>query len=221
MARDFNGTTQYGHQDTSPLTAYPATMACWINADVVNAVQVFFQGVGVSGSDQTLALYIDASAHLNAFANDGSGSSATGTAAVSASTWTHACGVFASATSRSVYTNGADKQSNTTSRNFPASSNRIAVGAQYAAAGVPTNPFNGRVAEAGLWSVALDDAEVAALAKGFSPMLIRPTALVGYWMLLGNLSPEQDSWRSKLDFTLVNSPAKADHLRIYYPNGVF
>jgi len=41
--------------------------------------------------------------------------------------------------------------------------------------------FDGLVAEVAVWNVVLDDSEIAALAQGVSPLLIRSTALVEYW----------------------------------------
>jgi hypothetical protein len=217
MARDFNGSTMYANQNSSPITAYPLTVACWMHLDRVNTVQVLVQPVGKNASDQGQLMYLDAAAKVNAFSNDGSGSAATGTVAVSLTTWTHAAAVFASATDRRVYTNGADKQTNATSRAMVVSPDRMAIAAQFAAAGI-SNFTDGRFAEVGIWNVTLDDAEIAALAKGFCPKLIRPQSLIAYWPLAGNASPEPDGWRSKLDMTLNAAPSKADHPRIYYPD---
>jgi hypothetical protein len=43
--------------------------------------------------------------------------------------------------------------------------------------------FDGKVAEVAAWSAYLTDDEMTALAKGFSPALIRPQSLAGYWPL--------------------------------------
>ena len=41
--------------------------------------------------------------------------------------------------------------------------------------------FDGEIAEVGVWKAQLDDAEVAALAAGVSPLLIRPESLWLYY----------------------------------------
>lgn len=43
--------------------------------------------------------------------------------------------------------------------------------------------FDGIIADAGLWNVALSDEEVRLLACGASPLLIRPQNLVAFWPL--------------------------------------
>lgn len=78
--------------------------------------------------------------------------------------------------------------------------------------------YDGAIAEVGMWNVALTDDEVAALANGYSPLLIRPTSLVQYWPLFGNDSPELDRFKNSNNLTLVNAPTKADHPRIFYPS---
>jgi len=45
------------------------------------------------------------------------------------------------------------------------------------------NYFDGRIAEVTVWSVALTDAEIAALGKGAHPYTVRPANIVGYWPL--------------------------------------
>lgn len=43
--------------------------------------------------------------------------------------------------------------------------------------------MEGDISEVGYWNVALTDADVAVLAKGVSPLLVRPEGLVAYWSL--------------------------------------
>lgn len=80
------------------------------------------------------------------------------------------------------------------------------------------NGFNadGPIAEIGIWDVVLTASEIAALGKGFSPALIRPQSLQGYWPLIGNGSPEPDIKKGN-GATVVGSPTKARHPRIIVP----
>lgn len=71
--------------------------------------------------------------------------------------------------------------------------------------------FDGAGAEAAIWSVALTAAEIASLAKGFSPRRIRPQSLVFYAPLIRNL---QDVRRG-LALTPVNGPTVVAHPRCY------
>jgi hypothetical protein len=77
--------------------------------------------------------------------------------------------------------------------------------------------MNGRIAEAGIWNVALSDREVAALASGVHPARMRPDALVAYWPLWGDDSPELDwhpSGGTRYPMTLTGTPTKANHAPI-------
>lgn len=77
--------------------------------------------------------------------------------------------------------------------------------------------FTGSLAEMAVWNVALDAGEIAALAKGFSPLFIRPQSLVAYWPLRGYAAPEPDLWSNNLAGTLTGSPSAVDHPRVLYP----
>ena len=69
------------------------------------------------------------------------------------------------------------------------------------------------------WDAALTDDEVAALAAGHSPLLIRPASLVAYWPL-GGLSGDHDrDIVGGYDLTAYNSPTWADHPPVIYPSG--
>lgn len=77
--------------------------------------------------------------------------------------------------------------------------------------------LEGRVAELAFWRGAvLDSAERAGLAKGVSPLLIRPASLETYWPLWGRASPEPDYVNGQT-LTLNNTPTAGDHPRIFYP----
>lgn len=73
--------------------------------------------------------------------------------------------------------------------------------------------FAGSYAEHGAWSVALTAADVAALYRG-SPSMVRPDALLAYWPIMGNASPEPDLYGNG-DGTLTGT-TKVDHPRIIY-----
>ena len=70
--------------------------------------------------------------------------------------------------------------------------------------------FSGDIAEVGIWNVDLSAAEIAALAKGVSPALIRPQNLLPHLELIR----EVIDVRRGTAFTDVNTTAAA-HPRIY------
>lgn len=80
--------------------------------------------------------------------------------------------------------------------------------------------WEGAIAEAAAYSVVLSDSEIASLAAGFSPLLVRPESLIGYWPLGGALASDTgdiDLINGK-DLTANNSPTTENHPQIIYPS---
>ena len=114
----------------------------------------------------------------------GSGSSGIGTNTVSAATPFVAIVRVTSATLREAILNGdlANKGTDTVSKT-PPGINRISFGRRDDSSG--GNDFEGAVFWSALWNVALDDAEIVAIAAGAPPPLIRPSALMNWWWNFG------------------------------------
>ncbi len=91
--------------------------------------------------------------------------------------WSHLAGVFASTTSRTAHLNGGGKGANTTS-NVISGVTHTRLGHL---AGQATTYMSGKIAEVGIWSVALSDAEIASLAAGADPRTIQSAYLVELW----------------------------------------
>ncbi|HUT30310.1 MAG TPA: hypothetical protein VMX13_11005 [Sedimentisphaerales bacterium] len=70
-----------------------------------------------------------------------------------------------------------------------------------------------RLAEVAIWNTDLDDADAALLAKGASPLFVRPANLVRYWPLIrgGRCRISGGS------LTDQGSPGVARHPRLLYP----
>lgn len=77
----------------------------------------------------------------------------------------------------------------------------------------------GDMSEFGLWTESLGNEDIAVLAKGFSPLLVRPDILLSYLPLVGKQSPEIDIV-SNDDFTVTGATA-GDHPGIFYPTQAF
>ena len=75
--------------------------------------------------------------------------------------------------------------------------------------------FPGYLADVALWNIDLSDSDVAALAKGVSPLHIRPDYLIAYWPLAGRHDPEIDRVGG-FQMTLVNAPTFiSNHPRLH------
>lgn len=212
MARDFVSATPDKLAKTSPvgITAVPLTMACWFNADNVTADGTLMSANSASSQSGHMLLVGGGTAGdpIRARSRTGAGQVFADTStSYTASTWHHACGVWVSATSRFSYLNGGGAVENTTSRDQAFDTVHFGV------RGDDLVPYDGQIAEAGLWNVALTAAEIASLAAGFCPLLIRPASLVSYWPLIGTFTTEIDL-KGTSPLT-VTTATKAVHCRIF------
>ena len=216
MSRLFDdASSQYLNVATAAVTTTPCTLACWFYADDANSNN-YLLAVG-DGADFDYDLFairavggVDDFIWATALAV-GIGDQAKSTATYAANAWNHACGVFTSSTDRAAFLNGANKGTNATSV-APTGIVLTRIGASpVTSGGSPFQLMSGRIAEAAIWNVALTDAEVAALARGVSPLRIRRASLQGYWPVYGTGSPEPDYSGTALHMTLTGTPAVADH----------
>ncbi len=208
MARDFDGVANSLSLSSAVVPNEPFTFSCWFNTDVVDArdLMQFYENAGT----HEIRLGLRGAGFgttVQFVANDAGGFSRAETStSYSTGTWHHACGVAAANNSRAVYLDGAGKGTNGVNKvltlDRTAIGRNIQLGAQ---------ALNGRMAELGIWNTALSDDEVASLARGFVPTLIRPQSLVSYWPLIGRLDPELDRWNGGNDLT-VTGAVVGDHV---------
>jgi len=210
MARLFDdGSNEYLELDSAPIVAAPFTMACWFNSDNIALDQtlMFVGDKNFNNRRWNLSIRGDIGGnpiYMVVVDSAGVGVAATSTG-YSPNTWHHACGVEAAATDRRVFIDGGSKGINAANRT-PASVNRVSIGRVGR-----TSPFaymSGLIAEAAIWKVALSDAEVALLAKGFSPLFIQPHNLVRYYPLIRD---DDNDWIGGFDLAAFNTPTVAAH----------
>jgi hypothetical protein len=99
----------------------------------------------------------------------------------SVDTWTHACGVFTSATLRAAFLDGGGKVTDTT--NIVGAATELVLCRRRRLASIGSFPAGSYIAEVAVWSSALSDANVASLAAGINPKDIAGASLVAYWTL--------------------------------------
>jgi hypothetical protein len=210
MAYSLNGSTQY-LSATAPIDGLtkPFTLACWFNSTTVTANQYLVTLCPANGSAWGI------SAH-GGLANDpllaiqtGSNSFST-TSAYSANTWTHACGVFNSITSRTAYKDAVAGSTATGTEQFVTAATQVIIGS-VRAGGNFSQYLNGLIAEVGIWNAALTANEIASLAKGMTCDKVRPQSLVFYAPLVREL---QDV-KGGLTITNNNTATVANHPRVY------
>ena len=212
-----DASSEFMRYGSAVVSAAPLTMACWFKGDDLTAdscalsitdkdTNVDYFGLFVRKTD-TYANKVEYGARSAA---GGSPTAAT-TTAWSANTWHHVCGVEISTASRAVYIDGGSKGTETTDIT-PLNLDRTTVGVLDRLS--PVLYASGRIDHVSIWNVALTDAEVAQLAAGASPLLIRPTGLVAYWMLVGGVLVDVIG-----GVTLTNNGAAVDpdHSPLWYP----
>jgi hypothetical protein len=214
MAYDFvPASSQYLTTASSPVDVAPLTIAAWFNSDSVTAAQsvlsvddlaspsrIAVQARGDVAGDPVRLQYLPSSGD-QAIANTSTG--------YSQNTWTSAGGVFPAGDNRSAFIGGTVGAANTVVDNGSVPSAVVIIGAVRISS--ISTYFDGRIAEAAIWNVALTDAEVASLSKGFKPTRIRPQALVFYAPLIRNI---QDT-RGGRAITNNNTATVANHPRVY------
>lgn len=185
MAYDFDGTDDYIEATSAVLTAAPLTLACWFNSDSATVSQALLSLSSANGQNRFIlqaagAATGDPVRAITTAAN--AGSNADSPTGYTANTWHHAAATFQSSSHRRAFIDGVGGTAETTTR-LPDQINSTRIGHTIVASA--RGQFtNGRIAEACIWNVALDDAEIASLADGYRPSLIRPSAIVFYAPLI-------------------------------------
>lgn len=203
--------SQYLQIDSTPVTGYPWTAAGWYrpSADILDDSTLLWIGDKDAAANYWRVMH-NAFAGANTItftARNTTAANAVTSTTLAAGVLGHWCAVAASATDRRVYLNGAGVGTNTTSQT-PTVADRVAIGRS--SDSTPTELADGDVGETCIWAgVALGVGEIAALAAGTHPLLIRSAAVAAYWPLWGLSSPERDYTAGFRDLTLNGAPAAA------------
>ena len=215
MSRLFSaGSGQLLQVSAAPVTTMPLTMACWFYASNVTT-NVNFMSLNDGANDNrwyTLNGRAEAAGDFIAaeIRSDTGNPSAISTAGYTASTWRHACGVFTSNTSRTVYLDGGNSATDTNTGNPAAQITSTSIGARSFETGAGARLMSGRIAYATIWNIALTADQVAMLARGVSPWMVRGDAIVGFWPC-GISSPDVDLSKNKNNMTVTNAPTVANN----------
>lgn len=214
MARVFNGSNQYIEVTSVPVSSWPVTVACWAYCNNYTAnhsciaignlsasPRLNYMGLGFGGLETGDPVIWQPS-------ESGGASATRTTTGYTTGTWHHLAGVTSSETSHAVYIDGGSKGTTSGHIEFP-TVNRTTIGS-LAYSGGRVWYLNGGVLWVAIWNVALTDDEVASLAAGAHPTMIRPDALV-FFTPLGGFDGDHDlDIVGGLSLTAVNSPTWSD-----------
>jgi len=205
--------TQRVENSGVPFTAKPLTMSCWVKPTTTTGTQYLFSLYSMTTFPRVWALgSVTGTPFI--LERGSSAGQANAASAMTAGSWAHVAGTLASGATanRFCYLNGVAGTVNNTSVPTPAVPERTGAGSVVLASG-PTysNYFDGIIAELALYNVDLSAAEVASLARGVSPLRIRPGNLKFYAPLFGTGSPEPDYTAGQHPLSLTNAPTTAAH----------
>ena len=180
--------------DSDVVGDYPFTFAAWINPDSLTGIVNAIIGISVDGAtNHQQAIFVWTGTTLAAaYCNDGSASGyASSTTTISAGTWYHVSGVFASSTSRKIFINAVEEDENTTDVAHSASLDVSSMGAYLSSGTTPqTNiSFNGKIAYPHIYNRALNADEIAEIMH--KPYSISD-GLVAAWDTLSSFAAVTD-----------------------------
>ena len=215
MARKFYASTDYLKSSSTPVTAAPLTLSAWFKPSVAALGKTLISLSDTATWQNYFRLvYDEVEGDFDAEARAVTVTASTRSGATTEGAWNHGAGVYASTTSRIAYVNATAATENTASA-APAGLDAIGIGYLVRSpGGTDTQYFDGDLAEVAIWSAALSVDEVAALADGWSPLLVRPASLECYWPLIGHTSPEIDVVGGYA--ATVIGATKSAHPRILY-----
>lgn len=203
MARTFS-TARYEYGTTIPTPAN-CTVACWVTTGNVTGTKSIVDRD--DGANRYFQFRMSGNKLQFIGFSSNSPATATGATALSATTTYHVAG-RADGSAVKCYVNGTEDGT-------------AALGAMdndtvRFHVGNGAGDWDGMICEIAQWNVALDTAELGALADGFSPLLIRPTALQIYVPMIGRYSAEP-SLIGGYTGTLFGTANVSDHPRIITP----
>jgi len=133
------------------------------------------------------------------------------TSAYSVGTRAHVVATARSDSDHRIFVNGVQEANDVTTLTNPTGLNSTCLG--FNNTNTPDTYTDASLAESAIWNVGLSDAEIAALASGVSPLLVRPQSLTMYTDGVGTLTNK----KGVIAWTVSGTPTIVDHPSIYQP----
>ena len=212
MAYDFTGgTNRYLSCSSASASGSPMTISGWLYATSA-AGQIIVCSVGVSNLSHRNQLFMQSGGAIQAAAIGASGQDQPSSLSnVTANKWEHCAGVFTSSTSRTPYLNGIAGTTGTTNIGTQNAANQTLINARNNGTSIGIISNQSRLAEVGIWNIALTTSDIGSLADGMPCNMVRPQNLVFYSPLVRELVDV----RGGLAITNNNSATVTQHPRMY------
>ena len=191
MAVYFNTAADRIERLPSPSNGAPQTFAGWIRRVNTGVAHTILQASADATDSNGFRIEVTAAGVARAGQKSGGANSAAAAGTIGDTSWHHVAGIFPSDSSRTAYLDGVPGAANTTAR-AAVSEARILIGATYVGGALAQNSGM-ELAEIAAWDVVLADDEIAALAKGISPLLVRAPDLTFYVPLISRVVDVKDN----------------------------
>ena len=191
MSYDFDGTNDYIQAPLGTSYDVPITLACWFNSDTTNANKTLVSlasGDISEDASPAFGLRITSGAQVQATISSGNGSNSAAVGTYTLQNWHHGAAIFYTTSSRYAFCDAVRSSQSLTNRAVGVNPDNLIIGQGSGGTYNPAQPFNGRIAEVGVWNVGLTDAEIAILAKGIKPIYVRPESLLYYVPLVRDIN---------------------------------
>jgi Concanavalin A-like lectin/glucanases superfamily len=181
MAVSLNGTSQYLNINSALATVMPLSFSIWVKPSAVTGTYSCFT-ISATGSSNGFVTSIFQQSFVASIETAGSSIFAEGGNILANGVWAHEVTVFASATSRTVYSNRSGA-SNATSATPGGTLNRTTIGAEFMGSSTATFFFPGSIAYPAAWNIALSANDVSNLyngGNGSDPRYTQSSSLISF-----------------------------------------
>ena len=203
MALTFDGSTEYLSASVALVSARPITMCGWVRPETKqsNAILTLIESADAGGMSNTsgyMSVGPGRYGRMDMFWAKQRTSAASyplygSSSGVATSTWFHMVAQVLANNSHELFVDGSSVGSATAGgyTSDIASADTLYIGhvgvtSGHGISGLQGNKtVDGGIAEVAIWDIQLTANQISALAAGFSPLLIRPDKLLGYWPLGG------------------------------------
>jgi len=214
VARDFPGTAgnylDAGDVSAIDITGTALTIAVWAFPDNLNDRMLIAKDGGGANTIQYRIWHANGSVQMQFDIGDSTNFDNASGGSITTGAWQHFALVKngTGAGALKGYKNAGEVASGTSNRTIANQAATLRFGGRSADG---FGPFDGKLADIGIWDAALTVAELSALAKGVSPLFVRPANLKGYWPMWGVGSPEADLSGNANNATVTGTVPVGDH----------
>lgn len=194
-----------------PNIAGQRALSAWVRANSFPSAGNVGRIITTGGALDDLVIRFDGTSNLQLYVRGGAGGIVSGAHGLSTGTWSHVFGwADDNVPNTKLYVNGTQIATGSFS-------NGDVTFTDFTLNSASAEFFDGSMAECAVYTLpsgGFRAADIAALAAGFSPLMVRPEALYGYAPLITKTTPDS---KSGVNWAVTGTVTDFPHPRIYYP----